>query len=283
MGAPMAARLLAGGHELVVWNRTASRAAALVEAGATLAISPAEAGRGVDVAITMLADPAALDAVLLGEQGLLAGLPAGALLVEMSTVDPTTSRRIAAAATERAIGFVDAPVSGTRAPAERGTLLVMAGGAAADVERARPLLELFGRVMHVGEVGQGAALKLVLNGLGVHMMTGLAAMLVLGAKQGLAPRLVLDAIQAGAFSSPSFSGKGERILRGDFAPDFTIDLLLKDQRLVLDEATRLGYELPTEQAIVAMLERAVAAGFGGLDLCGIVKVFEQQAGVEARG
>jgi 3-hydroxyisobutyrate dehydrogenase-like beta-hydroxyacid dehydrogenase len=279
MGAPMAANILANGHALTVWNRTAGRAQALVDGGARAAATPAEAARGAELIITMLADPAALDAVMRGEGGVLGEIAAGALVVDMSTVDPGTAQALDGEVRARGGRFVDAPVSGTRKPAVEGKLLIMAGGAQEDVERARPVLAHTGRVIHVGGVGQGMAMKLVLNGLGAHMMTGFAAMLVLGARQGLSAKVMLEVIGAGAFSSPLYMSKGPRMVARQFAPDFTLALMRKDQDLVLATAQALGYDMPTERAIREVLDQALAEGFGGDDLCGVVQLFERWAGV----
>lgn len=279
MGAPMAANILRRGHQLTVWNRTASRAQPLVAAGARLAATPAEAARGADAVITMLADPAALDAVLHGADGVVAALAPDTLVIDMSTVDVRSAHRADEAVRARGGRFVDAPVSGTRKPASDGTLVIMAGGAPADVERARPLLECMGRVVPVGAVGQGMAMKLVLNGLGAHMMTGFAAMLVLGTKLGLPPKAMLEVIGAGAFSSPLYSGKGPRMLARDFAADFTLKLMHKDQELVLQTAESVGYAMPTLAAIRDVLGEAMKAGFGDGDLSGVIRLFEAWAEV----
>lgn len=282
MGAPMAANVLKRGHRLAVWNRTRPRAEPLAARGARLASSPADAARGAEVVVTMLANPAAVRTVLAGPGGVLEGLEPGAVVADMSTVDPATAREMAALVRERGGRFVDAPVSGSLTPAVEGTLVIFSGGEAEDVERARPVLESMGRLRHVGAVGCGMALKLVLNGLGAHMLTGFAASLVLGVKQGLEPRLILEAIQAGAFSSPLYASKGERILAGDFRPDFTLALMLKDQELVLGAARRLNYPMPTQAAIRDVLLQAVGAGLGDGDLSGLVRLFESWAGVSAR-
>jgi 3-hydroxyisobutyrate dehydrogenase len=282
MGAPMASNVLKRGHALTVWNRTRARAQSLVDAGAHFAASPAEAAASAEVVITMLADPAAVEAVIAGPEGVLDGLRAGTTVVEMSTIDPATVRSLAERVCARRGDLLDAPVSGSRRPAETGDLVIFVGGEAEPYERLRPLLEAMGRPRRVGALGQGAALKLVLNGLGAHMIAGFCATLVLGVKQGLEPRQLLDAIQAGAFSSPLYAAKGERLLAGDFAPDFSLELMLKDQRLVLAAASALGYVMPTERAIAGVLEQAVAAGLGGLDLCGLIRLFESWAGVEVR-
>ena len=283
MGAPMAANLLRRGHALTVWNRSPTRAEPLVAAGARLAATPADAARAADVVVTMLADPPALRAVFDGSDGVLAGLRAGAAVVDMSTVDPATARAVDAEVRARGGRFVDAPVSGTRQPAIDGKLLIMAGGDPVDVERVRPVLEAMGRVVAVGGAGQGMAMKLVLNGLGAHMMTGFAAVLVLGVRQGLDPRTMLEVIGAGAFASPLYAGKGPRMFAREFAPDFTLQLMHKDQELVLATAGALGYEMPTLRVIGDVLAQAMAAGFGDGDLSGVIRLFEEWAGVTVAG
>jgi 3-hydroxyisobutyrate dehydrogenase-like beta-hydroxyacid dehydrogenase len=279
MGAPMAANIGTRGHALTVWNRSPDRAAPLVAAGAKLAATPAEAARAAELVVTMLADPTALHAVFDGGDGVLAGLRPDALVVDMSTVDPKSACDLDVAVRARGGRFIDAPVSGTRKPAVDGTLVIMAGGDAADIERARPVLEAMGRVISVGGVGQGMAMKLVLNGLGAHMMTGFAAMLVLGARHGLAPRTMLEVIGGGAFSSPLYAVKGPRILARDFSPDFKLSLMKKDQELVIATADALGYDTPTLRAIRDVLEQAVAAGFGDGDLSSVIRLFEGWAGI----
>lgn len=279
MGAPMAANLLAR-HSLAVWNRTPERARPLVDAGARLATSPADAARGAEAIVLMLADPIAVHAVVDGPDGVVAGLAPDALVIDMSTVDPATARVTDAKVRARGGRFVDAPVSGTRKPAVEGKLVIMAGGDPADVARARPLLEAMGRVVPVGGVGQGMAAKLVLNGLGAHMMTGFAAMLVLAARLGLDLRAMLEVIGSGAFSSPLYTSKAPRMLARDFDADFTLALMHKDQELVLATAAEHGYAMPTLGAIRDVLAEGIAAGYGDGDLSGIVRLFEDWAKVK---
>ena len=162
MGAPMATRLLQGGHEVTVWNRTPDRAKALAEAGAIVARSPAEAGAGAAFAITMLATPEALTEVVLGEHGLMKGLGPGQVYIDMSTVGPHTVRSIAAQFPQ-GVAVVDAPVRGSVSQAAEGRLEIFVGASDEDFERARPILASLGSVGHVGGFGAGAAMKLVAN------------------------------------------------------------------------------------------------------------------------
>ncbi|MSP59334.1 MAG: NAD(P)-dependent oxidoreductase [Myxococcales bacterium] len=285
MGEAMARNVARRGHSLTVWNRTLAKAEALARAlsGVRVAPTPAEAARGAEVVITMLSDPAALSAVCDGQGGALAGMHSGALLCEMSTVDPKTIHVLAELAAARGVDLLDAPVSGSRRPAEDGTLLILAGGDAAAVERARPVLEAMGRVRHVGPSGAGSATKLVLNSLGAHMMAGYTAALVLAAKLGLDPARTVEVIQGGAFASPLYAAKTPKVLAGDFTPDFRLALMLKDQELVIATARALGLDLPTLEAVRALCERAVAAGYGELDLTALIRVLEDQAGITVRG
>ena len=282
MGAAMAANV-GRKYALTVWNRSHERAQPLVDAGARLALTPADAARGADVIVLMLADPTAVHAVVDGLDGILAGLAPGALVIDMSTVDVATARAVDAAVRARGGRFVDAPVSGSRKPAVEGKLVIMAGGDPADVERGRPLLETMGRVVPVGAVGQGMAAKLVLNGLGAHMMTGFAAVMVLAARLGLDLRAMLEVIGSGAFSSPLYASKGPRMMARDFAADFTLKLMHKDQELVVATAAEHGYPMPTLAKIRDVLAEAIAAGYGDGDLSGVVRLFEDWAKVKVEG
>ncbi|MDP1807332.1 MAG: NAD(P)-dependent oxidoreductase, partial [Acidimicrobiales bacterium] len=186
MGVPMAARLLDAGHELRVWNRTAGKAGALIDAGATEAASPAEAGAGAEVVVTMLADPAAVEDVVLA-----ADLRAGTTLVEMSTIGPDAVRSVATRLPE-GVDMLDAPVLGSIPQATEGTLKIFVGGDAAVFERCRPALEAMGAPRHLGPLGAGAAMKLVANSTLGALMTGLAEALALADGLGLEEADVLD-------------------------------------------------------------------------------------------
>jgi 3-hydroxyisobutyrate dehydrogenase len=270
----MAARLVQGGLAVAVWNRNAARAEPLAKLGATVARTPAEAADGADVVVTMLSDASALRAVLGGKNGLLAGLSPGALVIEMSTAGRAAARR-AAKQVERAKGrFVDAPVSGTVGPAERGELLAMVGGSAEDVARADAVLRLMcRRTIHAGGVGQGQALKVLLNGIGAHQFVAFTSMLVLGERAGLAREVLVDAFTSGAFASPSYVGKRAKVLARDFTPEFSLGLALKDANLNVELQDEVGLRLDVLRAIERVLERAVASGLGDEDLYAVEKWF----------
>jgi 3-hydroxyisobutyrate dehydrogenase-like beta-hydroxyacid dehydrogenase len=295
MGFAMARRLLAQPWELVVWNRTADRAAPMAALGATVAKSAFEAAEGADVICTMIADPTALQNLCLDRvaaadanspnppRGIVSALKPGAVLVDLSTVGPRALTPIREAVRRQDAFLLDAPVSGSREPAESGSLLVLVGGLPQAIELARPVLDRFGTVRVVGGPGAGAATKLALNNLGAHMMSGLASSLVLAAKLGLDPADTLAVINEGPFRSPLFVSKGQRIVEGRFEPaDFTVKLLCKDQDVVLQNAANEGLDLPTLQAVRALIDRAVSEGDGDKDLCAIVRPLERQAGILAR-
>jgi 3-hydroxyisobutyrate dehydrogenase len=232
IGRPMAERLAAAPDiSLTVWNRTAERARAFAEAsGARHAVTPADAARGADVTITCFPVSADVATVLDGADGLLAGLARGALLVDCTSGDPATSRRIAARLAEHGVGFLDAPVSGGTIGAEQGTLTVMVGGDAALLQRARPVLETFGRkIVHCGDVGAGDALKAVNNALlAIHVWStaeGLAAL----TKAGVRADVALDVINASSGrSNASMNLFPERVLTRAFPRTFRLALLDKD-------------------------------------------------------
>jgi 3-hydroxyisobutyrate dehydrogenase-like beta-hydroxyacid dehydrogenase len=263
MGVPMAARLLGAGHELRAWNRTPGKAGSLVDAGATEAGSPAEAAAGADFVVTMLADPAALDAVVD-----VADLRPGTTLVEMSTVGPDAVRRLAGRLTA-GVDVVDAPVLGSIPQATEGTLKIFAGGEAAVFERCRPVLEAMGTPRHLGPLGAGAAMKLVANSTLGALMTGLAEALALADGLGLDEAAVLDIL----VESPiGVTAKSKRALieRGVYTPNFTLGLAAKDLALVTGAAEAAGVELRIAAAARSWFERAVEHGLGELDYSAVI-------------
>jgi 3-hydroxyisobutyrate dehydrogenase-like beta-hydroxyacid dehydrogenase len=268
MGAPMARRLVDAGHDVTVWNRTAARAETLVEAGARRAASPREAGAGVDAAFTMLADPEAVEEVLFGEDGLVAGLGPEATLVEMSTVGPEAVREVAGRLPP-GIDLIDAPVLGSIPQATEGTLSVFVGGTAEQFERLRAVLEAMGRPRHVGPLGAGAAMKLVANSTLGALMTGLGEALALADGLGLHQRDVLDVLADSAIGITA-RGKRRLIETGEFPPNFKLGLARKDLRLVADAARDAGVELRVAPEAGRWLADADQAGLGHLDYSAVV-------------
>ena len=268
MGAPMAARLLHAGHELTVWNRTAARAEPLVEAGAALAATPAEAAGGAEVVVTMLADPRALESVVFGAGGVAYGATPGMTLIEMSTVGPDTVRTLAAHL-PKGIDVLDAPVLGSVPAATDGTLKLFVGGEEAVFERLRPVLDPMGVARYLGPLGAGAAMKLVANSTLGALMCGLAEALALADALGLEQGAVLDILAESPIGT-TVKSKRQHIESGVYTPNFSLSLAAKDLRLVTEAAEQAGVELRLSPAARSWLERADAAGLGDLDYSAVI-------------
>jgi len=270
MGAPMAARLLDAGHELVVWNRTAERAQSLVDGGARRAETPAEAAASVEVVLTMLATPAAVDEVVFGDGGIVAGMGEGSgpTLVEMSTVGPDAVRSLAARLPEGA-QLLDAPVLGSVPQATDGSLKIFVGGPEPLFRRWEPLLGELGTPVHLGPLGAGAAMKLVANATLGSLVSALAEALALAGALGLPQAAVLDVL-AGSPIGATVKSKRDNIESGDYPPNFKLSLAAKDLRLVAGAAARLGLDLPVVEAARRWMEEAEGAGLGPLDYSAVV-------------
>lgn len=278
MGRPMAANLLAAGYELVVHNRSPEPQQALVAKGARGAESPAAVARETDVLITILSDDAAVRAVLDGPDGVIANARPGALVIDMSTVSPTLSRALAATAATRGVHMLDAPVSGGDVGARDGTLSIMVGGEAADVERARPLLDVLGsRVTHVGPAGAGQVAKACNQVLVAITFAGVAEALVLGSKLGVEPATILDVLSGGMAANRVMEVRRANFLHHDFAPGFKVDLHHKDLEIALGAAARAHVPLPLAAAVQQMLRQLRAAGHGDEDDSALLRVVEAAA------
>lgn len=284
IGRPMAARLAhADGVSLAVWNRTAERAASFGrEHGARVAASPADAARAADVVITCLPVSADVESLLDGDSGLLAAMANGAALVDCTSGDPATSRRIAARLAERGIGFLDAPVSGGTSGAEQGTLTVMVGGDVALLDRVRPVIEAFGKkIVHCGAVGSGDALKSVNNALlAVNLWStgeGLAAL----AKAGVRPDVALDVINASSGrSNASMNLFPERVLTRTFPRTFRVALLDKDVGIAAGVAREQKVASPLLQLTAELFRLAHVELGEEADHVEAVKLIERWAGKE---
>ena len=265
MGGPMSANILAAGHDLVVHDVRAEAAAGLLAAGAAWASSPRETGAGRDVVITMLPTPRHVADVLLGPDGLLDGLAPGTAWVDMSTSVPEVAERVMALAGPRQVAVLDAPVSGMAAGAKAGTLQIFVGGAAADYQRIRPLLEAMGdpdRILHVGGNGAGYTVKLMLNLLWFGHLAATAEVLTVGVQAGVD----LGMLRRCLLASPAASNFLERdvlsvLERGDYDDSFALALACKDLGLAVDLARQVG--VPAEvSALVEQIYRRARAQYG---------------------
>lgn len=271
MGGAMAGRIADCGFDVVLYNRTVGRAAAVAAAtGARIAPSPLAAAAAADVVVSSLADRDAVEHVHLGPEGALAGLRPGAVLLETSTVEPEVVRRLAAAAPGSA-GVLDTPVSGSVAGAEAGSLTVMAGGDAAHLATARPVLDaLAAAVFHMGGLGTGAAMKLAVNTVIHTLNVGLAEGVVLAEAAGINRALAYDVIAAGAAGAPFVRYKRAAFVDPDGAAvAFRLALVEKDLDLILAMAGALGVALPTTDSTRQLVRAAAAAGLGEADMAAI--------------
>jgi 3-hydroxyisobutyrate dehydrogenase-like beta-hydroxyacid dehydrogenase len=263
MGSAMAERLAGHGVGVLVYNRSRERAVALAERiGAGLATTPADAAARADVVITMVADDAAVHALFAGPDGVAAGIRAGSVAVDMSTVLPDTIRAIAPAVRARGAGILDAPVSGSVASALAGELTIMAGGEAADLERARPVFErLARRTFHVGPLGTGAVMKLAVNTLIFGLNGAVAEGLVLAERNGIDRALAYDVLAASAAGAPMVGYKRAAFVDPDGTPvAFSLALADKDLRLIRQLADASGTAMPqaaTNLETIRAAERSV--------------------------
>ena len=249
MGKPMAKNFLKAGYAVYVWNRTAAKAQDLVSAGAKLAANPRELAEHVDVLITIVSDPPALEEVLWGKDGAFPALKRGSLYVESSTISPDLARRIATECTKAGVEFLDAPVTGGTWGAEKGELLFMVGGDAKVFERAKPVLEAVGtKFFLLGPNGAGQTIKLAMNSILALQVDALAEALALVRGAGIAGEKLIEVLQASMARSGVLDVKAPLMLKGEFPASFPLRLMHKDMRLALELAKQEGVKLPALQA-----------------------------------
>jgi 3-hydroxyisobutyrate dehydrogenase/glyoxylate/succinic semialdehyde reductase len=284
MGSRMAANLRSAGHTVVVHNRTREKAEQLLSLGATWAASPADVALQAETVFTMLAPPEAVRQAALGRGGFLGALEPGRLWVDCSTVDPSFSREMAEKARERGIRFVDAPVTGSKGYAAEARLTFWVGGATADLESCRPLLECMGnRVVHCGGQGMGSSLKMVMNQMLGTVMAAFSEGLVLGETLGLPRKALLDALLDGAAGAPFLKLKRGRIETGNYEPaDFSLRWLHKDLHLAAVSAYDSGVAMPVTNAAKETYGLAVRGGRGDEDFSAIYAFLAGRSSAESR-
>jgi 3-hydroxyisobutyrate dehydrogenase len=279
MGGPMARNLLRAGHEVTIWNRTEEKARALEQDGAHVAPSPETAVAGAEIVLTMLADARAVDWTML-ESGGLAAMADGTLWIQTSTVGVVATSRFAELAGERGITFVDAPVLGTKKPAEDGQLVVLASGPEEARSRCDPVFDAIARdQVWLGEAGTGTRLKLVVNSWILCTIENIAETFVLCEKLGLDPRRFLAAIGGGAMDMQYAHVKGEAIMSQDFPASFPLVLARKDAALILEAAGEL--ELPLVRATLQQFDRALELGHGDEDMSAVYYASAEKAGASS--
>jgi 3-hydroxyisobutyrate dehydrogenase len=275
----MALNLKKKGFEVTVWNRSPARAEAMAVSGLSVARTPAELAANVDAYCTCVADPAALEEVALGKDGLLQGAKAGQLFIDFSTVSVPLIKRLEAAFAGKGVDFADAPVTGSKTGAEKGTLVIMTGCSDATLARATPIFQALGeKVVHCGAVGAGTQVKLAGNALIAAMLQSFSEGMLLTSAAGVDPRKFIEVVQASGFRSPYFDFKGQALLKRDFATHFSIDLMHKDLSLFLDNAAANRVPTPTAASLRETYNLARAAGKGGEDITAVITTHEAIAG-----
>jgi 3-hydroxyisobutyrate dehydrogenase-like beta-hydroxyacid dehydrogenase len=277
MGRPMAANLVKGGHEVTVWNRTPGKD---VE-GARSASSPAEAARGAEVVWMCVSDTAAVESLLFGPQGVEASLAEGMTIVDSSTISPSATRKFADRVRPRGVQYVDAPVTGSKAGAESGTLIFIVGGDEAAIEHLKPLLTAMGKqIFRMGETGKGHAAKLAMNLQIALIYEGFAEGLTLASKLGVDAATLLPLVQASMVRSGVVEYKAPFVLKRDFSANFPLRLMHKDIRLALSAAKEARVKLPALETVEEVYEMATEDGHGDLDYAATLTLLEKWAGVE---
>jgi 2-hydroxy-3-oxopropionate reductase len=276
MGAAMAGNLLEAEHELVVHNRTRTKAEQLISYGARVADSPRELAEVRDIIITMLPGPPEVEEVVSGEGGLLEGAAEGSLIVDMSTSSPLLARQLAQTARERGVRMLDGPVSGGDVGARDGTLSIMVGGEDDDFERARPLFEVMGEtVVHVGGAGAGQMVKACNQIVVALVIEAVAEALVLGSKAGVAPDRVVEVLSGGLAANKVLDVKGEKFLSRDFTPGGKVEYHRKDLGIALAAGREYGVTLPVTALVEQMFGVLEAKGRGGWDHSALFNVIEE--------
>lgn len=281
MGRGMVQNLLDKGFVVYIWNRTHEKMDPFIEAGAIAATSPADVASHADIIITCVSDTPDVEHVMLQASGVIFGVKPGNLVIDMSTISPEVTRRLAKALADRGAHMLDAPISGGSEGAAKGTLSIMVGGDAAQVARAMPAFEAMGKaITHVGDVGAGQTVKLVNQILVVVTMLGVGEALLFAQAGGLDLNKTLDAVTQGAAGSWMLSNRGPQVVERDWRPGFTIDLQQKDLRLVLEAADQLGVPMLGTSMVFNLYRTLQQQGLGLEGNHALVKALEHLAGLE---
>ncbi len=281
MGLPMAGNLIKKGFPLIVYNRTPGKADELLNLGADLAATPAEAARACDVLITMLSDDMALQEVFYGQDGVMEGIRLGLTVIDCSTVSPETSRKLNKELAGHYADFLDAPVTGSKPGAVDGTLTFMVGGSREAFVENLPLFQAMGeKIVYMGPSGAGSQTKLAHNTISAINMSALAEGLAIASKSGIDPERFMEVLLNGGASSKIAASKGPRILERNFTPQFPLQLMLKDIRLASSLSSSLQLPVPMLEAAKSIFQIADSKGLGASDMAAVVQCYEEWSGTE---
>ena len=280
MGSRMARQFLDKGFPLAVWNRTPEKAKPLVDRGAKLARTPRELAEMSDVVISCVADPNAVGRLIFAEDGIRPVARPGFAYIETSTISPGLMKRVAEVLESKGADVLEAPVTGSKTGADKGTLLLMVGGKKEVLDKLMPVLMAMGsKAVHCGPIGHGSVVKLAGNTLITYMLEGFCECLVVAKKAGVDPDKMLEVVMASGFASPYYTFKAAAIAKRDFEQHFSVDLLVKDQTLMLEEAASLKVPMPGLAVLREMFHAARAQGWGQEDIAAVYKVIEKNAGL----
>ena len=280
MGSGMAANLTKAGHEVSAWNRTPKTSPFLQDAELRVTTDLATALEGAEVVMYCLSDDAAVDDLVFGSHNLLEHVPAGAVIIDLSTIDPETSNRERAAFEAKGHAFLDAPVFGTKGEAEGAGLWIVVGGPKDVFDSALPLFQAISETVHyMGEGGKGTSMKLVGNLLVASQLQALGEALTLAKKAGLNLADVQEVLDVADFRTPIYYGVGRGAQAGDYTVNFALKLMLKDAKLIQDFAGRLGSPVPTAATAQKYIEESIKDGHGDLNASALILAIAKEAGV----
>ncbi len=273
MGQPMAANLVTKGYAVMVYNRSADKTKLLADLGAKVAMTPKEVGEWAQVVFLMLTGPEAINDTLRGPDGLLAGLPSGGVIVNMSTVPPAYSRTLAGDLAQQGITLIDAPVSGSKKPAEEGTLVILASGPEEAVNQLESVFLGMGKkVVYCGIAGNGSAMKMTVNLLLGAMMVGLSEAVQFGERCGLGADIIINTILSSPLGCGLYNLKAEMLRNNQFPAQFPLKHMFKDLGFVLETAEQHHTKTPLGNAVYALYQQGMAAGLGEMDFAAVKKV-----------
>ncbi len=281
MGAAMALNIIKAGHAVTVHNRTREREEAVAKAGARRAGSPQEAAQGAEIVITCISDTPDVEAVILGKNGVIQGAQPGAIVVDMSTISPSATRRMAAQLAEKGIRMLDAPVSGGSEGAQKGTLTIMVGGEAETVAQAMPVLTAMGKsITHVGPSGAGQFTKainqVIISGVYLAVAEGMA----MGLKAGLDMEKVVQALAGGAAGSWVLNYRAANMIKNEYPLGFRVRLHRKDLAIAMQAARELGVFLPSTALVEQIENGLITQGYGDEDVSAVARVIRKSSGLE---
>ena len=281
MGSAMALNILRAGYEVTVHNRSREREEPVAKAGARRADSPKNAARGADIVITCVSDTPDLEAVVLGENGVIQGAKAGAIVVDMSTISPSATRRIAAELAKKGIRMLDAPVSGGSEGAQKGTLSIMVGGEATDVQKAMPVLRAMGKsITHIGPTGAGQMTKAINQVVAGGVYLAVAEGVTLGLKAGLDMEKVVQALAGGAAGSWVLNHRSGNMIKNEYPLGFRVRLHRKDVAIVMEAARELGVFLPATALVEQIENGLISQGCGDEDMSAMARLIRKNSGME---